>query len=401
MRRDSLPSRVRRAFRLDLHRAHGDSLEAELDEEIRFHLEQRVAELMGRGWTRADAEREALTRFGPYEQSRRQMLHSAREREERLTMWDRLENIRFDVRYALRQLSRSPGLSAAATLTFALGIGVNATMFSVIDRVLLRPPAYVAYPESIVQIVAGQTGEHFGQHTLNYPTFKAIRDHAAGFANLTAVYDVVVPVGRGESAESARGLLVTANYFTLLGATPRMGRLLRPEEDAEPLGAPVVVSYDYWKAHLNADVQAIGRTLPIADRQFTVVGVMPPGFAGLEVRGPDMWIPMSAGATKLGGGSNWSTNGNGSWLTILGRLRPNVPAARAAADAMRVTREATVPAWFTGKNWAFDAQPIMSLRGAGEGMTNTVTRLLIAMSVIVLLVACANVANISLTISTR
>lgn len=397
MRRDSLPARVRRAFRLDLHRAHGDGLEQELDEEIRFHLEQRVAELVGRGWSRTEAEREALARFGPYEQSRREMLHGARAREEMLTMRDRLDNMRFDIRYAVRQLSRSPGLSAAVILTFALGIGVNATMFTVIDRVLLRPPAYVAHPESIMQIVAGRTGEQYSQHTLNYPTFKAIRDHAAGFADVTAVYDVAVPVGRGESAQGAQGLLVTASYFDLLGAAPRIGRAFRPEDDNEPLGAPVVVvSYDYWKSHLNGDPRVIGRTLPIADRQFTIIGVMPPGFTGLGVRGPDMWIPMSAGAAKLGGGSSWATNGNGSWLSVLGRLRPRVPAARAADDAMRATREATVPAWFTGKRWGFAARPIMSLRGAGEGMTATITRLLVAMSAIVLLVACANVANLLL-----
>ena len=178
MRRQSLPARVRRAFRLESHDSRGRWLEQELDEEIRFHLEQRINELVARGWARADAEREALARFGPFEESRRQMLQSAREREEVLTMWDRLENVRFDLRYALRQLARSPGLSAAVALTFALGIGVNATMFTVIDRVLLRPPAYVANPETIVQIAAKRPGEAYTQRTLNYPAFKAIRDHA-------------------------------------------------------------------------------------------------------------------------------------------------------------------------------------------------------------------------------
>ena len=104
------------------------------------------------------------------------MLQSAREREEVLTMWDRLENVRLDLRYALRQLARSPGLSAAVALTFALGIGVNATMFTVIDRVLLRPPAYVVHPETIMQIVAGHQDGGYTQQTLNYPVFKAIRE---------------------------------------------------------------------------------------------------------------------------------------------------------------------------------------------------------------------------------
>ena len=397
MRRESLPARVRRAFRLELHRTHGRWIEEELDEEIRFHLEQRITELVNRGWTRADANHEALARFGPYEESRRQMLNSARKREEVLTMWGRLENVRLDLRYALRQLARSPGLSAAVALTFALGIGVNATMFTVIDRVLLRPPAYVLRPETIMQVVAGRQGEGYGQRTLNYPVFKAIRDHAAGLTDVTAIYDVVVPVGRGQSASQAQGQLVTTNYFKLLGVTPRMGRVFRPEEDAEPLGAPIaVVSYDYWQAHLSGDERVIGRTLPILDRQFTVIGVMPPGFTGLGISGPDVWLPMSAGAAKLAPATRWSTNANGSWLRVLARLEPHVPAELAAANAMRVTREVAPHAWFTGKTWSLAAQPIMSLRGAREGMTAAVTRLLAAMSFIVLIVACANVANLLL-----
>lgn len=397
MRPESLPARVRRAFRFDLPRRTGAALEAELDEEIRFHLEQRVDALMAQGWSRADAERAALERFGPFDESRQRMLHSAREREETLTMIDRLDNLRFDLRYAFRQLVRSPGLSSAVALTFALGIGVNATMFTVIDRMLLRPPAYVVHPDAIVQLVAGHLGQAFGQYTLNYPTFRAVRDHATGFTDVSATYQASLPIGRGESADRADGLLVTGNYFALLGAKARVGRTFRPDEDQEPSGAPVaVISYEYWQSHLAGDERVIGRPLFIATRQFRIVGVMPEGFTGLDVRGPDVWLPMSAAAAQLGGGAQWAINSGGSWLAIVARMRPNVPVSRAAADAMRVTREATVSAWFTGKTWDFAAVPIMSLRGESEGMTAAITRLLTAMSLVVLLVACANVANLLL-----
>lgn len=393
--RRSLPARVKRAFRLDLGR--GRALESELDDEIRFHLEQRVAELMASGWTRDAAETEALARFGPFQESKAQLLETARARDEVLTMFDRLENFRHDVRFATRQLARSPGLTAAVVLTFALGIGANATMFGVIDRLLLRPPAYVRHPETVVTLAAGVTGRSFSQRTFNYPVFRAIRDHARGLTDATATFGVSVPIGRGESAQSARGLLVTANYFTMLGVNAAIGRFFRADEDAEPTGAPVVVlRYDYWMSHFAGDLRAVGKVLEIADGKFTIVGVAPRGFSGLDIRGPDLWVPMSSAGLMMPSGRDWSTNASGSWLNIFARRRIDVPAERAAADAMRVAREAAPAAWFTGSNWSFAAIPIMATRGSNQGVSSAVTRLLGAMSLIVLLIACANVANLLL-----
>jgi len=393
--RESLPDRIRRAFRLDAGQSR--SRESELDDEIRFHLDQRIEELVAHGWTRDDAEREALARFGPYEESRNQLLATARERDEVLTMFARFDAIRSDTRYALRQILRSPGFSIAITLTFALGIGANATMFAVIDRLLLRPPAFVVHPQDIMRLAAGTKGHAFTQQTLNYPVFRAIRDHAAGLADVTATYDATVPIGRGQAAQQAAGLLVTGNYFSLLGAKPQIGRVFQAADDVEPLGSPVaVLSYDYWQSHFGGSDAVLGRTLDAAGRRFTVIGVMPRNFTGLDLDGPDMWLPMSAGAAQLGGGSSWSTNSSGSWLRVYARLQPNVPAERAASDAMRVAREAAVSAWFTGKDWSFGALPIMELRGSSQGVTSSVTRVLAAMSLIVLLVACANVANLLL-----
>src|SRR6185312_17085046 len=165
--RESLPARVRRAFRLDLGRRR--SREAEVDDEIRFHLERRIEDLVAAGWARERAEAEAFARFGPFQESRTQLLESARERDEVLTMFDRFEALLQDVRFAARQITRAPGLTLAVVLTFALGIGANATMFGVIDRLLLRPPRYVAHPETIVHIAYGTAGKDLSQYTVNYP----------------------------------------------------------------------------------------------------------------------------------------------------------------------------------------------------------------------------------------
>ena len=392
--RESLPARVRRAFRLDLGRRR--SREAEVDDEIRFHLEQRIEELAAAGWTRERAEAEALARFGPLQESRTQLLESARARDEVLTMFDRFETLLQDVRFAARQITRAPGLTLAVVLTFALGIGANATMFGVIDRLLLRPPRYVVHPETIVQIAYGTAGKDLSQYTVNYPLFRALRDRAQGFTDVTASYALQLPIGRGESAQSANGLAITGNYFALLGAKAMLGRVIRSDDCLEPVGnAVVVVSHDYWETHFAGDARAIGKTVDIGNRKFTIVGVTPPGFVGLGIDGPDMWLPMTAAGSMLDVRS-YLTAGAGSWLVVHARERVGVPPERAAEDAMRVARDAVPQAWFTGKSWRFGAVPIMALRGSGQGVSSAVTKLLGAMSIVVLLIACANVANLLL-----
>ena len=324
------------------------------------------------------------------------MLDSARERDEVLTMFDRFEALLQDIRFAARQLTRAPGLTLAVVLTFALGIGANATMFGVIDRLLLRPPRYVVHPATITRMAYGRIGKDFSQYTMNYPLFRALRDHAEGFTDVTATYDLQLPIGRGESAQSADGMAVTGNYFALLGVTSLLGRVIRPEDCLEPVGNSVVVlSHDYWQSHFAGDPRAIGRTLDIGDRKFTIIGVTPPGFVGLGIDGPDMWVPMTAAGSMLGVRS-YLTSGGGSWLVIHARERAGVPPERAADDAMRVARVAVPQAWFTGKTWRFGAIPIMALRGSGQGVSSAVTKLLGAMSIVVLLIACANVANLLL-----
>jgi len=140
-----LRPRVRRLFRLAVRRP--ERAVAEMDDEIRFHIDMRVAQLVARGWTTDAARGEALRLFGPFTEMRDSLHAAARRREEILTMSDTFDALRHDVEYALRQIARAPGLAVAVIATFALGIGANATMFGIIDRLLLRPPAHVRAPE--------------------------------------------------------------------------------------------------------------------------------------------------------------------------------------------------------------------------------------------------------------
>src|SRR5690349_21435583 len=151
--RGSLPARVRRAFRLDLGQRR---IEEETDAELRFHIERRIEALVAAGRTREEAEAEAMARFGPFDESRAELLEVARSREETLTMIDRVDGFQKDALYVARQLRRSPGFTLAVTVTFALGIGANATMFGIIDQLFLRPPAFVRDPRNLVTLVGGR-----------------------------------------------------------------------------------------------------------------------------------------------------------------------------------------------------------------------------------------------------
>jgi putative ABC transport system permease protein len=160
--------------------------------------------------------------------------------------------------------------------------------------------------------------------------------------------------------------------------------------------AVVVLSHGFWTRHFAASPRAIGATLELGDRVFTVIGVAPDRFTGLDLAAPDVWLPITAASALQPMGANWAKLSGGTWLRIFARIRPDVPPARAAADAMRISREAAPSAFFTGPGWEFAVSPIMSDRATELGAGMSVMTLLGAMSVLVLLIACANVANLLL-----
>src|SRR6185437_5826330 len=138
------------------------------------------------------------------------------------------------------------------------------------------------------------------------------------------------------------------------GVKPALGRFFRADEDVEPLGDPVVViSYPFWLNRFGGATRALGQTLELGDRKFTIVGVTPRGFTGLGITGPDVWMPFTSAGAMQGGGPGWATASGGSWLTIFARVRADVPLRLAADESMRVAREAAPEAWFTGKQWSF------------------------------------------------
>jgi putative ABC transport system permease protein len=327
----------------------------------------------------------------------RRLIVANRTPDSRGTMRNRFEAVLNDVSYAVRQLRRAPGFTITVLLAFALGIGANATMFGIVDELLFRPPAHVRAPNEIVALTAGTVQGGFGQRTSNYPVFAAIRAHSAGFSQVAAVAGITVPFGRGDQAANLDGLLVTASYFPLLGVAPERGRFFREDEDVAPIGAPVaVISHAFWQRQFSGSMRALGATLQLGDRQFTVIGIAPRDFTGLAYAAPDAWLPISSGGAMQFLGKQWTTQSIATWLRIYARMKPGVPLVAAATDAMRIAREAAPDAFFTGSKWTFRAQPVMAARSEEQGASGTVAELLGMMSLAVLLIACANVANLLL-----
>ena len=402
-----LPPRVRRALRLpvDLRRR----VEAETDDEIRFHLEARADALMATGLTREAAEVEALRRFGVLDEVRPQLIAAAKHREERLTMVERLDAFRDDVRYAIRQLRRAPGFTVALVVTFALGIGANATMFEIVDRLLFRPPAFMPDAKRVGRIYLHQPnpdGSERVNNAISYLRYTELRDHARAFAASAAVYqDGEQVVGTGNTVEAAGVALVSGSFWSLFDARPAIGRFFTPAEDRVPNGTKVaVLGYAYWMTRLGGDRAVLGRPLRIGGSHFTIIGVAPDGFAGIWPTATAAYIPITAGAVDLIGARDYYLEHNALWLEMIARLAPDVTPAMANAELTRAFRQSRVDAAPTRRDAPLapgelaltrgEFGPLPLDRGPHQSESAKVATWLSAVSAIVLLIACANVANL-------
>ena len=393
---------VRRFFRLAIRRRHLDA--RDVDEEIRFHIDQRAAQLVReQGLTPAEARAEAVRRFGGLEAARPLLMTAARQRETRMQRAEWLDTLQQDLTYALRQLRRSPGFALAAVVTLALGIGANATMFGVIDRLLLRLPAHVTEPERLMLFSYVRTtadGSDDDQEALSYPLYRDLLE-ARTFERVAAYSRTSLAFGRGADARSINAMRVSASYFATLGVRPALGRLFVAEDDGNPIAPPVaVLGYAFWQNHFGGDRNVLGRSLPLGDGRYTVIGVAPEGFVGLGQSAIDLWIPLTAGVTA-DAYARWLTGRQAFWLRVIGRLRPGVAPAAARADASAAIRAGdrragVAPQWIAQRNPRIalvSARP----RDARAGDPDAKVSLLLgAVSFLVLLLACANVANLLL-----
>jgi predicted permease len=374
------------------------NVERDLDDELAFHFEQSVEELMRQGLSRQNAEAEAHRRFGNEQRYRRELARLDRRAESnrRLALWGQ------DVRYAVRRMGRWPGLTAGIVLTFALGIGANATMFGIIDRLLLRPPEHIVEPERVTRPMIDQFVSWIGMRQtsdiMGYPDYVNLK-RVESFSDVAAFTGRELTLGRGEEARRRPAVLASDNFFALLGVQPALGRFWAPEEDAPGAEGTAVIGYDLWQQQFGGDRSVLGQTIDFGHGAYTIIGVTPRNFTGVNLSRVDVWLPLLTAGSQLMGSSEWITSPNWIAFRPVARLAPGATSEQAVLEATTLHRQARADEIAEGKS---DPEarvlvaPLIAARGPLATSESAVAKWLLGVSLIVLLIACANVANLLL-----
>jgi predicted permease len=291
----------------------------DLSEEIRLHLEERAEQLMGEGMSRTEAEQAARRAFG------NRALVEERSRE--VWQWPTLESIWADLRFALRQLRRSPGFAVAAVLTLTLAIGANAVVFGVLNALILRP---VNVPNAKSLYAVSQTGDNDWE---SYPNYLDLRDRNRSFDGLAALGLSQVALDTGKDPSRIWGFEASGNYFDVLGIQPYLGRFFHPSDEKGLSSAPyIVLSYAYWHSHFQGDPGVVGRVVRVNRHPYTILGVTPPDFRSTFIFfAPNFYVPM-VDQDQLMGDSALNNRERRGVIQVLGHLKPGVTPAEAVAD---------------------------------------------------------------------
>jgi len=301
-----------------------------------------------------------------------------------------------DLRYGLRMLAKSPGFTAIVVLTLALGIGANSTIFSWINSTLLNPIPGVAHTSDLVSVMRGERSEH-PTPPFSYLDYVDLRDHTQSFSGLLAYHDDFMSLTGTDKPERIYGALTTANYFDVLGVRPILGRGFLPAEEQRRGGGSVAVIIEsMWRARFGSDRSIIGRTIQINRRLYTIVGVAPPDFQGCKTGlRTDVWIPL--GMDPFVWGPNRPEDRGAFWLQVLGKLKPGVDRRQAEGELNLLMQQIIENSRNVDRGPSqITLDPLWrSPFGANVYMYKTLPMLL-ALAAVLLLLACANVANLLL-----
>ena len=356
------------------------TVERELDEELRAYVDLLVAEYIKAGASPEDARRAALMKVGGIEHAKDQV------RDERPGMM--IENAGRDLRHGIRLLRRSPGFAGIAVVTIALGIGATSAIFSVINGVALKPLPYPA-PRRLVFITSQFPTLGFDKFWVSPPEFLELRERTKSYSDIAAYRTSAVNVSEGTRPERVNALFVTSNMFDVLGVRPRLGRAFTHEEDVPNVEPVVVLSDNLWKRAYGGESSILGKQVEIQGRKRTVVGVAPPGLDLHDARA-DVWLPMGLDpANRQNRGSHF--------LYLVGRLKPDVSRGQAESELLTQMRQ-----WGRlnpGTHVPNDSTHRLQLAPLRDEVIGNVSRALWILQgavVLVLLIACANVANLLL-----
>jgi predicted permease len=314
-----------------------------------------------------------------------------------------METLVKDIRYGLRSLLKRPGFTTVAVLALALGIGANSTIFSLANSVFLRR---LPVPQSnrLVWLFTDR------DNNVSYPDYVDYARQTDIFSGVLAYDWIALNLGSSGQADRVQGALVSANYFDLLSVKAERGRTFLSAEDQTPGAAPVaVISHALWQDHFGSDTGVIGRTVVLNGQQFAVVGVAPAGFVGTEEAFPrDIWVPLSMHAQLRSGtigvvgnqNQNTLTDRNARWFTIMARLKPDVSLRQAQAKMDYLAGQLALAHPETNANRHITVYAAGNGRPSFRTLLLPVTWILLATVALVLLIACANVANLLLARST-
>jgi putative ABC transport system permease protein len=374
---------MRRCWSRILNALRPGPAEDELAREASAHLTLLEDDYQRRGMSAGEARVAARRAFGGVEQMK------DRQRDARSFVW--LDDARRDLGHAVRLLRRAPLFTLTAVLSLAIGIGANATIFSVANAVLFRTPAGVADPDRLVDIGTRTPGGGFGNSS--YPNYLDLRQWTTTLDSVYAysLFPRAMSLGFSGGAGSERifGTLVTGNYFAVLGVVPAAGTLFRLDESDEQAAA-VVLSHRFWTRRFNQDPSVVGRAVSLNGRPFTIVGVAADGFQGTGIREGDVWVPLRTFTS-----TSSLTERASHWLLAGGRLKPGVPLAAAAAEADTIARGLAAEYRDDNKDLAFRLDALSPVPGGLAPLAVFFT-LLLAIVGLVLVIACANLTGVLL-----
>jgi putative ABC transport system permease protein len=352
-----------------------DRLDHDLDEELRSHLEMRAADNLAAGMPREQARYDARKRFG------NTTLLKEDTRAADIIGW--LEVAARDLRYALRMLYRSPGFTVVAVLTLALGIGANTAIFSVVDAILLRPLPYPE-PDRLVRIWESSLQYDSLRNVVNPFNFLDWRDHSKSFESMAAISSLMSNLGSHGQPIAVQGMQVSPEFFSVLRVAPFLGRTFTAGDGIPGPDRSVILSYELWQGQFGADRAVVGQNVDVDGLPSRVIGIMPKGFSFPKIKA-EVWTPLPLARTE-----EWK---GGRFLTVVARLKPGVSIGQAHQDMLRVANFTAQTRPNDNRNWSANVVPM--LEDATQGVRRPLWVLLAAVGFL-LLIACANVANLLL-----
>src|SRR5262245_12039997 len=383
--RFTVPLRLRSIFR-------GGQVEKELEEELRFHLEHKIEEGIARGLSPEEARYAALRAMDGLEQKKEEMWATRR------VHW--LTDFLADVRFAMRSLRRTPGLTVFVAITIAVGIGMTSMPLSMLDALIFRPYP-VPRPGDVVTLVGTSRDSAF--ESFSYREYLDVRDHTKSYDGVVAsaalglVGFSAVP---GATPRARGGMMVSGNYFKILGVEPHLGRGFRESEDDVPgRDAVVVLGPDFWNSEFGGDPSVVGRVVRLNGRDFTVIGVAPQTFPGMQVfLRPDFYMPLAmARLFSTNPQKDFFADRDDRELSVKARLKPGTALrqAQSGIDGLAKDFERAYPGLNRDRGAAVRTQ--VEMRTRGDSLEWKFGVILTGLSVAVLLVACTNVAGLLLS----